>query len=250
MVSPALGGGGPDVLQFEFLGDTTGVVDLSLPPNENYGTCEDCVVVFQDSGPNEVTYFLTQGSIDIDPASVPSNGDVSFTATNIRLVEVTIDDLTFESTPVPGGGCLDLASAGGDFFSVPGTNDTCATALPLIGATGGTWFEAVNDYSPGGAGNPCTGFSANGGDVAYSFTLAAGQTLDVTVTPANFGDASLYVVTDCAQEEGTCQEGVDQGEDGDPETLTFTSPTGGNFFLIVDSFVSSVDEFTISATIN
>lgn len=135
-------------------------------------------------------------------------------------------------------------------FAAPPPNDTCAGALPLIGATMGTWAGATDGSSPGAAMNMCTGFTAEGGDVVYSFTLPANGTLDVTITPnGTSGDPSIYVVSDCNMTAATCVEGMDGGVGGDPETLTFTNMAGGNFFLIVDTFEPVSESFTIDATI-
>lgn len=97
----------------------TGVQDLTSSDNSNYATCSTCVVVYQDNDPNNgpaKTFFQTSGKIDLGTSTMPA---ASGTMTDVTLVEVTIDSMTYESTPVPGGACLHIASANFKFDPAP-----------------------------------------------------------------------------------------------------------------------------------
>ena len=90
-----------------------------------------------------------------------------------------------------------------------------------------------NDYSPGSS---CTGYSANGTDVVYSVTLAAGETLDASLLGSH--DTSLYVVSDCTDVTASCLAG-DDTFGSNPEVVTYTSMAGETVFLIVDGYSGS-----------
>lgn len=115
-LTPNLGGVDADVFRAEFYGPgtgsfdggLTGTFDLTMNGDDNYATCSRCLRVIDDE---DTLYFQSQGTLVIDAASEQLTGFLSASVTNLRLVEVTIDTTTFESTPVPGGACLEIASA-------------------------------------------------------------------------------------------------------------------------------------------
>ena len=118
----------------------------------------------------------------------------------------------------------------------PPANDRCEVAnLAPCGNfswSGNTVF-ANNDYSFG-TGQSCTGFPADGRDIAYRFDVQAGYQLLVNYTAATT-DGCMYLVTDCANVVGSCLVGVDVGVTGDMETLNYTFPLTGTYYLILDS---------------
>lgn len=121
---------------------------------------------------------------------------------------------------------------------VPG-NDQCANAAPLAFDVGGhasivgTTTRAEDDEGP----SPCTGAPLLGPDVAYTVTLAPGQTLSATVEPNGF-DAALYLMDVCAA--SFCLGGADRSYlAGGAETVTYTHPAGApatTLYLVVDSY--------------
>jgi hypothetical protein len=119
----------------------------------------------------------------------------------------------------------------------PPPNDRCSDAiLAPCGAfswSGNTQY-ATNDYSFG-TGQSCTGSSADGKDVVYRFDVEAGDSLFVTYR-ALTTDGSMYMVTDCADVVGSCRVGKDETFQGEWETLHYTFPTSGSYYLILDSF--------------
>jgi hypothetical protein len=165
----------------------------------------------------------------------------NFTATGIYYVAVRSGGL-FDSYP----GNYELNVNGP---VAPPANESCATviAVPFVGSYSATinMDVATNDYSPPLTG--CTGYDAIGGDVVYAVTLTAGQEITVEWDPVYF-DASLYVVTNCADLAGTCVAGSDAGTDGDPETVTFQNTTGviTTYYIICDSYFCSGGNGTLT----
>jgi hypothetical protein len=131
-------------------------------------------------------------------------------------------------------------------------NDTCQGALDngfelFSGAfsfsTDNT--EANADY-PLGTGS-CTGYSASGNDVVYYVCLDQGQQLDVSMQ-CGF-DASLYIITDCADPMGTCVAGADNTiSEGLEEIIGFTAPADGVYFVVVSAYSSGVGPIEVYGT--
>lgn len=120
----------------------------------------------------------------------------------------------------------------------PPPNDTCDGAIPImcgpISEAGSTTGSCItNDYTTDFLGG-CTGYSARGKDLVYVVHAAAGWTLDVTYTTT--ADGSFYLVTDCADIEGSCVAGADNTLSGDPETFIYNFTAAGAYYLILDSF--------------
>ena len=95
---------------------TEGTYDLGTGDNKNYKTCTECVRVLEDyvepasdeeSGHYDHQYFQKSGTIKIDTVDKQGNIKGSLSA---KLVEVTLDS-SYNSTPVTGGGCLEIESA-------------------------------------------------------------------------------------------------------------------------------------------
>jgi hypothetical protein len=128
-LAPALGD--PDIVdrfRIEIFADDVGELDLGLGPNDDYATCEQCFLVYQDAG-EEIgkVFFQASGTVTIDEDNPPLSGLASFTTRNVVLVEVTIDGATFESTPVPDGDCIELRN--GTIEALVVENWTCETFI-------------------------------------------------------------------------------------------------------------------------
>jgi len=101
-----------DAIWFEFYTLATGPFNLGSGNNTNYATCDQCILVFQDfvaSNPQK-TFFQTGGTITIDPGTVPGSTGINLSWSNVTLAEVTIDQITFESTLVPDGACYTITT--------------------------------------------------------------------------------------------------------------------------------------------
>jgi hypothetical protein len=95
----------------DYDGDETGTFDLSQNGDDNYKTCARCILAVEDPGADRTLYYVSEGTLVIDAASTQLTGNIDATVTNLKLIEVTIDDQDLTSTPVPNGKCLTVASA-------------------------------------------------------------------------------------------------------------------------------------------
>ena len=85
-----------------------GTYDLGSVDNANYATCTECVLVYSDLVDEHFTqtFFQESGTLKIESYDETTNiikGTIS-----AKLVEVTVDDNTFKSTPVPDGACVEV----------------------------------------------------------------------------------------------------------------------------------------------
>jgi len=105
----------PDLISFEFYTISSpalvaGTFDLASALNSNYATCDQCVLVYRDfvTGNASQTFFQTAGTLTVDAATIPGSDPITMTWQNVHLIEVTLDPVSFESTPVPNGDCYDI----------------------------------------------------------------------------------------------------------------------------------------------
>jgi Fibronectin type III domain/Abnormal spindle-like microcephaly-assoc'd, ASPM-SPD-2-Hydin len=120
-------------------------------------------------------------------------------------------------------------------------SDIAANRLPF--STTATTYGAANDHNPGA---PCVrnNQSANGPDVAYSFTSPDSQNYDITVTPMGNYDVTLYVVTGCPTLNGCSSADLRGG--GEPESLRRNLTQGTTYYIIVDGFQGDFGDFTLT----
>ncbi len=118
----------PDIMTLHFEQDgyvlKKGTIDLG-GENAQYLTCVECIRLFEDMDfeNNEYgrTFFQQSGELvfeEVKEGTFESKGHGSF-----RLVEVEIDDYTYESTPVPGGACYEVENLTWDTICVPQCKD-------------------------------------------------------------------------------------------------------------------------------
>lgn len=86
-------------------GADVGTFDLSQGGDNNFGTCAHCVFVRTDTA--ERAYFTESGILE--STSDPYSRRADFSLSGLKLIEVTVNPLTRESTPVEGGGCVEFA---------------------------------------------------------------------------------------------------------------------------------------------
>jgi hypothetical protein len=123
----AIGGSSPDYVYVEFYGpgvdptfdgDKKGSFTLGSGKEANFETCARCVLAEQDSGGSgDALFFASGGTMVIASGSDQMHGFPTVTFSDVTLVEVTLDDTTSVSTPVPNGRCLHLASGSMSFPS-------------------------------------------------------------------------------------------------------------------------------------
>jgi len=124
------------------------------------------------------------------------------------------------------------------FCSTARAQETCNTPVVMPGPStfSDDTTSAVDDYDPGQFG--CTLANAAGPDHIYSYTPAAAELVDITVTPSSpMYDTSLWVFTDCLNPETSCIAGSDEHGPGPAEAVEFLTLTGGTtYFIAVDGF--------------
>jgi hypothetical protein len=129
--------------------------------------------------------------------------------------------------------------------------DSCADAPTITVASfndSGNTTGYTDNWGP-----MVSGYGQDGEDQAYLITLAAADTLNVTVTPTDAGfDLSAYMISDsdCLNYSPTVLAGADDGFGGDPETYTYAA-SPGTYVIIVDSYLpGEVGPFTIEVLSN
>jgi hypothetical protein len=121
----------------------------------------------------------------------------------------------------------------------PPANDTCAGAIVVPGTPGSSSYTgdtttATNAYDcsalcVGGLPHP-------GGDVAYTVTLPANCTICVTLNQSVMTwNGAVYMVTDCADVDGTCVAGASGWHAGTlDETFCYSDTATQTYYIIVD----------------
>jgi hypothetical protein len=97
----------------------SGTFNLTQGNQANYQTCAVCIRAFAVQGQNIIRqYFQNGGSITLseDPFT---NKHLVASITGLTFEEVTVDQSTFHTTPVPGGLCGAVADTSIDRDSVP-----------------------------------------------------------------------------------------------------------------------------------
>ena len=129
-----------------------------------------------------------------------------------------------------------------DTISQGPANETCDDADDLIiegGHLEGDTSGANDDYQLLDA-NLCTGHNTLGGDLVYRLQPEAGGLYFVELTPDGGWDASLYVVSDCANPARNrirCSDGALT------ESVVFTPQAGEPVYVIVDGSNGETGEF-------
>jgi hypothetical protein len=123
----------------------------------------------------------------------------------------------------------------------PPANDRCDGATTLYCGSfslSGSTELAINNYDLPDDTSSCTGFATSGGDVVYRMDVSAGDS--IWVEYRSTADGSIYIVTNCDSVTQTCVYGVDQDVQGETERLRYRFPSGGTYYMILDSYASGV----------
>lgn len=114
-----------------------GTIDLG-GDNAQYMTCVECIRLFEDMdfAKNKYgrTFFQQSGELvfeEVKEGTFESKGHASF-----RLVEVEIDDDTYESAHVPGGACYEIENLTWDTICVPNCKAEDGTTDKICGDDG------------------------------------------------------------------------------------------------------------------
>ena len=136
--------------------------------------------------------------------------------------------------------------------TTPPTNDRCERPTPIqcgdFSISGSTGC-ATNDYTLPNNATSCTGFSADGRDLVYLLSVAAGDNISLSYT--NVADGSIYIISDCTNPVATCVAGADATLSGQAEVINYTFVTTGLFYLIVDSYgLNTGGPFILNGTLD
>jgi hypothetical protein len=247
--------GGDTVLSFEFydgIDNLAATLDLTAGNQANYETCAACLLVLEFNMAGDVvkSYYQSGGTITLteDPFT---NKKMVGTATDVTVVEVTIDDMTAHSTLVPGGVCLSLGTITLNGDSVPadwtcpkaefddGTTCNCMCgahdpdcdimAAPVAGCTGtqvcggdDTCVSTCNVLSspPVGCTTGTCGFNTATQDICYTdatlIDSAAVGAACATTTPFLCGVTATVATGLCDNFEGDdkiCRKACDANAD-------------------------------------
>jgi len=162
--------------------------------------------------------------------------------TDIHRAEVTVQiasglvaeprDLTIT---LPGGYTETLVGAFAILNLSP--SDDCSEANAQSPLGEGSWISTTggltNDY---GSGIGCVPWSLNGADAVYRVAMEGGDTLIATLSQGENSDPALLLLSDCGNAQSTVAC-ADNGYTGDSESLVYTAPSAGNYYLVVDSWV-------------
>lgn len=132
----------------------------------------------------------------------------------------------------------------------PPVNNTCDGAIELVRCTSGIvegdLTMATNNYNPAIPGPSCTGYAAIGNDVTYVMHLEAGD--EVSLFYFGGYDEAFYIVTDCS-DMTTCLIGADSTV-GTGETIVWTAPADGTYYIICDKYGAGGGAFTLTYDIS
>jgi hypothetical protein len=119
LAAPFEGGGGYRYNAYSSSQPPTDVMSIQMyegydPPESpgtyslngsNYATCGLCLLLFKNCGTQECekTYYADVGDVELTALGSGLGSTFSGILHDVEFKEVTIDDQTFESTPVPGG---------------------------------------------------------------------------------------------------------------------------------------------------
>jgi hypothetical protein len=108
------------ILSVELYGDfvqggiTAGPHELGVGEDANYATCANCILLIRCTDPGcnspDAYFFPTAGTLELETLSQAGEGTLRGRLSQVHWVEVEIGAETFDSTPVPGGDCVDLTT--------------------------------------------------------------------------------------------------------------------------------------------
>jgi len=123
-----------------------GTVTLgSASIDKNYSSCSTCVLIRtacdSTNGCTGPTFFATEGTLNV--TALATGGNFTGTLTNVKLVEVTIAQGTFVSTPVANGDVWCVASLS---FDAPVQGSLpCENSTECSGSADTPWCDTANN---------------------------------------------------------------------------------------------------------
>jgi hypothetical protein len=139
----------------------------------------------------------------------------------------------------------------------PPVNDDCAGAAGdpayVIGTAGAFALSGDNslaaaDY-PLSAPGSCTGFSHSGRDVVWIFDVPAQHEVVATMTTIGGWDDTLFLLTDCADPQGSCVAGDNALPDGSTVRWTNTLPQTRRVYLVASAYSQGAGPFALTGAV-
>jgi len=186
---------------------------------------------------------------DLDSSSVVNSVRYLNTSGSAQTLFVLADSIS--SLDQGGGFRLDVS------VDVPSAGDACETPIALTSGTprsGESFTGLANDYfvTSRTSGSGCVTSTASAGpDRAYSVLVGAGETLNVTVTPAAGLDTAINLHADASEcASRTCTTSANTGGSGANDTLqwTNTGTSARTMLLVVESPTGATGSFSITTT--
>ncbi|MCW5791237.1 MAG: hypothetical protein KIT72_12515 [Polyangiaceae bacterium] len=202
-VSP-IGGGEPDFVLIEQWNARTGTFNLATPPNDNYLTSDEAVRGYEDvttSGAARL-YFQSAGNMTVSRVNTIAPQISAGSLSNVTLVEVTYDS-SLNTTPVPGGRCLTVASASWDI-----TNTCYDGGVEYSGAN--ACVDCITDSWDNCCAAEVNACSPGCEDVYFCYLECVGSECDTCETGHSAADINAaYDILGCnfgysSNEYGTC----------------------------------------------
>lgn len=218
-----------------------------------------CVGAADDGNPETLVGVFEAGTTYYIIAGAWSNftsglgGDYTLTVSDVCFP--MCDGMTCGNDDGCGGSC---DCNDGDVCNVdtcvtpPSDGDTCdvpriipADGLPYTDTDTTVFYENDYGYSTGVCPGETISGNNSGVDVVYSFTPDVTGDYEFQFD-AGF-DSTIYMVTDCANVDGTCVAGADNGN---PETISATLTAGTTYYIIGGPWgsFSGEGEYTLTAT--
>ncbi|MDX9720543.1 MAG: DUF4215 domain-containing protein [Myxococcota bacterium] len=219
------------------------------------GSCDDTTACEVSSDSAETTGVSYTATADVTVfAIVEAWSSTSTSAFDIRLSLRTpgCGDGVVEGTEtcddgelLDGDGCSATCEVEAGYrctgepsvCTLPPPGDTCDSAIMVSGSEtiNGTFDGFFNDYTFSSGTSSCTGYTANGPDIAYQVDLLSGQVLDVELDGAT-ADTSLYILTDCS-DTSSCLVGDDSTSGA--EFVSYTATADQTVYVIADAYITA-----------
>ena len=212
------GGGAPDVV-YEFVPAAHGLYRLVL------------------TGDYDSNLYLITDCDDVDGSCVAGDEEACVGCDEEIVVELDADQIYYVIVDGWAG-----TAAGTYTLTIDEVGDTCADPVP-VGALPFSWdgdtTGATPDYgySTGQCPPETGGYGAGAPDEVYAFT--PDETGFYLVELAAAYDSNLYIVTDCADVDGTCVAGDEDICSNCTESVTPLLTAGTTYYIVVDGYSNS-----------
>jgi hypothetical protein len=143
-------------------------------------------------------------------------------------------------------------------FLTPAVGDTCV-APEVVSMNGTLTNQTLTGFNNFVATSNSTGactYLNTGPDRVYAVTVAAGQTLNATVTPTTAWDPGIYAIVgpaaNCLSSGSVCAANSDSGGSSQPDSISYTNNTATSqtVFVVIDRFIGgTVGDFSLTINV-